>query len=155
MATGKRWPLPGEGWFFRALYSASVLDALSLAAERQHPLPETLRALAESDPRGWIRRRLKQALVDIEAGREWCESLYAQGLLRRTDVAVLRSAQRTGNLAWAIQEMADGNRRSFFRRLETCIHIGLPPIVIMIGIVVLFIVAALFLPLVVMIESLT
>ena len=154
LVAGVRWTLPGEARLTRALHAAAVLDALSLGAENQYPLSKVIAALAWSHPNRWVRRRLKSVLDDIEAGGDWCESLRLRGLLRRADVSVLQAAQRTGNLAWAIQEMARSNRRSFSRRLQALVHVAMPPIVILIGILVRFVVAALFLPLIKLIESL-
>jgi type II secretory pathway component PulF len=142
------WDLPGMGRFTRRLDAAQILDTLSLVAGQHRPLREGIAALAASYPKSDVRRRLRQAMADIAIGRDWCESLLWQGLIGRTDLAILLAAQRAGNLSWALREMADGNRRRVAYRVQAAAQLLFPPIVIAMGLVVMFIVVALFLPLV-------
>jgi type IV pilus assembly protein PilC len=147
--------MPGTEWFTRRLDSAQILDTLSLVAAQRRPLPEGIASLARSYPKKNIRRRLREALADIEMGRDWCESLLWQGLIRRPELAILQAAQRAGNLAWMLREMADSGRRRLAYRVQAVSQAILPPIVIVMGLVVMFIVVALFMPLVALIQKLT
>jgi len=61
---------------------------------------------------------LRKVLREVEAGADPLVRLAARGLLGRADLAVLQAAQRLGNLAWALREMADSNRRRLVQRLE-------------------------------------
>jgi type II secretory pathway component PulF len=148
------WDLPGMGRFTRRLDSAQILDTLALVAGQQRPLLEGFIALAQSYPKSKIRRRLQAAADDVAAGRDWCESLFRHGLIRQPELAVLHSAQRVGNLPWALHEMAESVRRRLVYRVQTIAQLIFPPIVILMGLVVLFVVVALFLPLVSLIEHL-
>jgi general secretion pathway protein F len=147
--------MPGTAWFTRRLDSAQILDTLSLVAGQQRPLPEGIAALARSYPKKSIRRRLREAVADIEVGRDWCESLLWHGLIRRPESAILQAAQRAGNLPWALREMADSGRRRLAYRVQAISQVLLPPIVIAMGLVVMFIVVALFVPLISLIQKLT
>ena len=73
-------------------------------------------------------------------------------MIRRADLAVLQAAQRVGNLPWAMQEMADSARRRFIYRLQAIVQAVFPAVVICFGLMVMFIVVALFLPLVTLIQ---
>ena len=146
--------IPGAAWFTRRLDSAQILDTLSLVADQQRPLPEGIAALARFYPKKNVRRRLRQALADIEVGRNWCESLLWQGLIRQPQSAILQAAQRAGNLPWAMREMADSGRRRLAYRVQAISQAVLPPIVILMGLAVMFIVVALFLPLISLIQAL-
>ena len=146
--------LPGIARLVRRLDSAQILDILALVARQQRPLPEGIAALAQSYPKKDIRRRLRQAMADIAAGRDWCESLREQGLIRRPELALLQAAQRVGNLPWALTEMADSVRRRLAYRVQAAVQILFPPAVIVMGLVVMFIVVALFLPLISLIQKL-
>jgi type II secretory pathway component PulF len=148
------WDLPGMGWLARRIDTARILDALALAAGAQRPLPEGIASLGRSYPNRNVRRRLCRALAEIEAGRDWCESLYRQGLIRRPELAVLRAAQRVGNLPWALGELADSVRRRLGYRLQAMAQWLFPPMVIAMGLVVMFVVVALFLPVVALIQKL-
>ena len=61
---------------------------------------------------------------------------------------MLQAAQRAGNLPWAMQEMADSGRRRFLYRLQAIVQAVFPAAVICFGLMVMFIVVSLFLPLV-------
>ena len=60
-----------------------------------------------------------------------------------------------GNLPWALHEMADSNRRRFIYRVQAVAQTAFPPVVIVFGLIVMFIVVALFEPLVVLIQKMT
>ena len=148
-----RWELPGLGRLTRRLDSAQVLDALALNAAAERPMTEGLAALARSYPKRSIRRRLVRAQADIQRGCDWSDSLRRQGLIRQPEVVLIRSAQRVGNLAWAMTEMADSARRRYTYRVQALIQVLFPPLVVAMGLAVMFIVVALFLPLVTLIQK--
>jgi type II secretory pathway component PulF len=148
------WDLPGMGRFTRRFDSAQVLDTLALVAGQHRPLPEGIAALAQSYPKEHIRRRLRLVMAEIASGGDWCESLCRHGLMRQPELAILHSAQRVGNLPWALHEMADSVRRRLAYRMQALTQVLFPPIVILLGLVVMFIVVALFLPLLSLITKL-
>lgn len=150
-----QWTLPGTYWLVRRLDTAVILDALALAAQRQRPLAEALAGLARSYPRRAARRRLQAVVRDLHAGADWCASLFAHGLIKRADLAILRAAGRVGNLPWALKEMADSNRRRLGYRLQALVQMLFPPVVLAIGALVMFTVVSLFMPLIALIENLT
>ncbi len=131
-----------------------ILDTLALAAAQQRPIVDGIAALARTYPNPDIRRRLRRAGIDAEGGQDWCESLCRRGLICRPEMAVLQAAQRVGNLPWALREMADSARRRFVYRLQAIAHLAFPPLVIVIGLAVMFVVVALFVPLISLIEAL-
>lgn len=140
------WDLPGIERLTRRFHAAQILDALALVAGSQRPLPEGLDALVRSYPQAAIRRRLERAAADMASGGEWCESLLRRGLLGQAERAVLEAAQRVGNLPWAMTEMADSARRRLAHRVQAVIQIAFPPVILLIGLMVMFVVVALFLP---------
>jgi len=148
------WDLPVLAPLVRRLHAANILDSLALVAGRQRPMVDGVADLAAAYPKGDIRRRLGRAAEDIRAGRDWCESLQRCGLLRRADLAILQAAQRVGNLSWAMQEMAQSGRRRLAYRLQAIAQAVFPAIVICLGLMVMFIVVSLFMPLVALILKL-
>jgi type II secretory pathway component PulF len=149
-----QWDPPGIARLTRRLDSARILDTLALVARQQRPLWEGIAALAQSYPKSDIRRRLSQAMGDIQAGGDWCESLRRRDLIRQPELAILQAAQRVGNLSWALHEMADSTRRRLGYRVQAIAQFLFPPIVICMGLIVMFIVVALFLPLIALIQRL-
>ncbi len=141
--------------FVRRLDAARVLDALALGVSRQRPLPECLATLAESHPKRAMRWRLQNVVQEIRAGGDWCESLRGQDLIRQPEFAILQAAQRVGNLPWAMREMAESGRRRLVCHVHAFCQGAFPPIMILMGLAVGFIVVALFMPLVCLIQRLT
>ena len=139
----------------RRLDTAIILDALSLTTESERPMPEALTTLAARYPKPSIRRRLRNAWLKVADGQDWCESLVANRLLNQADAGLLQSAIRTGNLPWAMREMADSNRRRFAYRLHAMLQIVFPAVLGTIGLVVCFYVVACFLPLIELIKHLS
>ena len=149
------WDLPGMGRLMRRADTALILDSLGLAAAKDRPMLDAVRDLEESYPKPAIRRRLRRAAAAVAAGEDWCESLFRQGLIGRADRAILLAAQRVGNLPWALREMADSNRRRLLYRSQALVQALFPPMVIFFGLIVMYIVVALFWPLIALIEKLS
>jgi type II secretory pathway component PulF len=147
------WNPPGTGRFLRRLDSAVILDALALVTERGQPLSGGLDALAQSYPDRSVRQRLRRVVGDIARGLDSTGSLLAHGLLSRADAAVLRAAQRVGNLPWAMAEMADSNRRRLAYRIHVLLQTVFPLVIIVYGIITMLFVTALFMCLPAMIEK--
>jgi len=150
-----RWELPGINPLLRRLDTAAILDALSLATRRRQPLTQTLDTLTRTYPKWTIRRRLWAAAQQVAEGTDWCRALQAQRLLKPVDVAVLKAAERVGNLPWAMEEMANGNRRRWAYRLQAAMQMIYPPLLIVGTGIVMFVVVGLFLPLIKLINNLT
>jgi len=136
------------------LDTAAILESLALVTERQRPLTEGIVALAIHYPKGWVRRSLDRTLAAIRAGADWIDSLRAQGLIRPADSAVLRAAERVGNLPWAMREMAEGNRRRFNYRTYVLLQWLFPLAILLVGLTVALYAAACFTPLVTLIQRL-
>jgi protein transport protein HofC len=147
--------LPGTHRLLRRLDAGVILRALALAAEREGSLVDTLTTLATTYPKWSIRSRLRRAAADVVGGRAWQESLLARGLIRSADAAVLEAAERAGNLAWALREMAQSNERRLVYRLEVLIQLLSPLVVLGVGALVALFVVGYFLPLAKLIEDLS
>jgi protein transport protein HofC len=145
---------PGVSRLVRRLDSANILDGLALVAGQQRPMPEGIAALAREYPKWNVRRRLRRAADDVQAGRDWAESLFRRRLIGKCDLAILQSAQRANNLAWALHELADGNRRRFAYRLQAFLQLAYPPVILLLGAAVACIVIGMFIPLIALIQKL-
>jgi type II secretory pathway component PulF len=153
------------GWFprnlpvvwrlFKRYDGALVMRGLALGIRRGMPLPPALRLVAESYPLSIIRWRLRTAAERVEAGLDWCESLRQTGLIAQADAAVLRAAQRAGNLPWALEEMADSALRRQVMHIMAWLQILFPIALVGVGIFVFVFVCGLFLPLISLIQGLT
>jgi protein transport protein HofC len=158
------WPFSFLGWeyvhvplidrLFVRRHTALVLRCLGWVVEAGRPLPWGIELLSRWYPTRWVRGRLERAAVDVAHGDTWTTALARQGLLRAADVALLESAQRVGNLPWAMRETADGGERRLAYRLQIVVDTLFPLVVVALGMLVGLIAVSFFTPLVVLIGRL-
>jgi type II secretory pathway component PulF len=132
-----------------------VMRLLALAVRESLPLDTMIGLLSRSYPRSNVRARLSAAGERILAGEPWCDSLHDTGLIGTTETAVLKSATRVGNLAWALDEMAASSLRRVSYQLRLWLNILFPLTLLVFGLIVAFHVIGLFAPLVHLIGGLT
>lgn len=147
--------LPLVDRLMRRLYVASLLEALSLVVSKQRPVEETIAAMARWCRRRPIRRRLEAVCADLAQGENWCESFSARGLIGTTDLIVLKSAQRAGNLSWALREMAQSGRRRIAYRLTALLQVAYPLVILSLGFLAMIYAVGFFIPVVSLIQRLT
>lgn len=133
--------------------TASVLRLLALSVEQNRPLPETIKFLSLNCAHALLRKRLSRAAVAIDRGSPWSESLQTAGVIGIADAALLRAAERVGNLSWALDELGDGVERRIGYRLTATLNVLVPVVVLAVGTVVLATAAAAFLPLIALIQG--
>jgi type II secretory pathway component PulF len=68
-------------------------------------------------------------------------------LIGAADAAVLAAAQRSGNLSWALAEMADSFQRKATYRLQALAQVVLPLMMVPVGIFMCLLMVAYFAPL--------
>ena len=147
-------PFPAIG-LGRRFERSRLLRGLSLAVGARQPLGATLAALARSYPNRSISRRLEVCGQEVAGGGNWISSLTKHRLIGRREAAVAESAQRVGNLPWALGELADSNERRLIYQLEAALNIASPLILLMWGGVIFFFAVAFFMPLVKLISSMS
>jgi type II secretory pathway component PulF len=150
-----RYELPGLNRFWLRSDGALVMRALSFAVQQGRELGPAVRLLAEQYPRPSVARRLERAAAGIDRGANWCDALQSERLLTATDAALLKAAQRVGNLAWALEEMSEGSLRRWAFRWKILVDIAFPLLILALGLLVMFIVVGLFVPLVSLIQGLS
>jgi type II secretory pathway component PulF len=145
-----RW-ITWEPWLVRRLWrrmhTAWILRYLSFLVEQGRPMDQGVRLLAANYPAAYIGQRLYHACGMMAGGHAWCDALAAQNLIRPSDAAVLRAAERAGNLAWAMSEMSESNLRRLGLRLRTALSTGFPLLILVFGVVIFLVAVGLFLPL--------
>jgi type IV pilus assembly protein PilC len=140
--------------FFKRYDGALIMRGLSLAIRRGMGLPQAMRLVADCYPIRIAGGRLTKAADRVAAGMNWCDSLRNAGFISGADVAVLSAAERVGNLDWALEEMADSSIRRQIYRVQACLQLVFPVVLVLIGMAVGFFVVGLFIPLVSLIQGL-
>jgi len=149
------WDLPGTGPLMRRFHTAPILDALCMTADRGLPFHDAVATMARWYPKRSVRLRLLGVLADVEAGADWAESLAGHDLIKRAELAVLKSAQRVGNLPWALREMAASSRRRLAYRLQGVAQVLFVLVIVSFGLMIGTFYISYFLPLIRLIQSLT
>jgi type II secretory pathway component PulF len=150
-----QWEPPPINWFTRPYHRAALLTALARLVEEGGRLPQGLSLLAQWYPQELIRARLGIAERQTSGGVDWCDALLQQRLLTPSDAAVLKAAERARNLPWAMREMAARSWRRVTTRVGVLNHVVMPLAVVAMALPVAFLVIALFLPLIKLIQVLT
>ncbi|MDA1055299.1 MAG: type II secretion system F family protein [Planctomycetota bacterium] len=147
--------LPLINWFVLRLDGGLVMRCLALSVKQRRPLPEMIWLLANLYPKSSVRKRLTRAGQALNNGEHWCPALRRAKLLRPSDVAILTAAERSGNLEWALEEMADSSIRRLAYRLRLALNILFPAVLVVFGGFIGFVVISLFMPLVALIQGLS
>ena len=147
--------IPGVDLVSQGTHVAVVLRLLAVATERNQPLDGMLRSLAESYSPGMLSRRLTAVADDAAQGRHWCESMRRQRLISTTEQVLLQSAERVGNLSWALRMVAERRARRFSYRMQVLFQILSPIVVLILGAGVMLFVVGMFMPLVDLVSNLS
>ena len=152
---GTLWPrIPAVRTVVNWIDMAPVLRMFALTTERNRPLSTVIRAVAEHHPKRSMRLRMWRVAFGTDDGLPWQEALVRQHFLSTEDAALLSAAQRGGNLHWALREMASDFERRAATRLQAVSQIVLPLFILPIGLIVAWVVMALFAPIVQLITGL-
>jgi type II secretory pathway component PulF len=139
---------------FLRRHSILILRCLAMVVEGGRPIGPALKTMAVAYPARWVGDRIGGAYLAIERGHDWLESLWRYRLIARTDAALLESARRSGNLPWALRELADAGGRRLQYRLQVIGQVLFSVALLILGGFVGFVAMAYFFPLVQLIESL-
>ncbi len=108
------------------------------------PIPDILATLANHYRIARIRAKLDNARALIQDGVPWIDALAGTRLIRASDAAVLRAAQRAGNLEWALREQAASSSRGWGSLVKRILVLLFPILLALMGFVVLLVAMAMF-----------
>jgi type II secretory pathway component PulF len=140
---------------FRRRRLAHVLRILSVATQTREPLAEVLRRVSIVFPSAPIRNQLGPAVAAVRAGVDWREALHDARIITTSERALLNSAERAGNLPWALRQIALRREKRAVYRLVAAVQVLFPIAILVFGGFVAFVVVSLFIPLVKLISALT
>lgn len=148
-----RWYFPGVGRLYQQHVQGRVLQLLSIVLATQKPIPQAVDFLVQEDyGPALVRNRLRTLRHRIEQGHDLADALHGCGLLPGSMVPLVHSAQRVGNLPWALAELGQARTNRLLRILSLGSTLLSPVVILAIGLLVGFIVKGMFLPLVKLLE---
>lgn len=139
--------LPVVGRLFSPLNTVSIQQLLAVTVREKRPLVGSLELLATHCPASRARSRLHGAIRRITSGEHWCDALRRARFMSRAQCAVFRSAEQAGNLAWALNEMADSRVRRAAHRAQAVLSVLFPLGVFGLALCVLFVMLSIVMPL--------
>jgi type II secretory pathway component PulF len=145
----------GIGGLLTRVDLPDVLRNLSLVTAAGLPVERGLATIAREHQRTNIRRRSAVALAECRAGRNPWQALAHAGLIRAAEADLLQSAQTSGNVPWALRELADAIDQRRWFRWAAAIEVLQPVAVALLGIIVLLICVGFFMPLVTLVNDLS
>ena len=84
-----------------------------------------------------------------------CDRCQRSEYVHETEQVLLQSAERVGNLSWALRMVADRRARRFSYRMQVLLQILSPIVVLILGAGVMLFVVGMFMPLVDLIVNLS
>jgi type II secretory pathway component PulF len=145
---------PFSDRWFRGRRLADILRILAVATEERQPLADVLNRIALEYPSSTIRRQLVPAAEALRGGTEWHEALFKSRIVSRAEAALLKTAERAGNLPWTFRQIATRREKRAVYRLASALQVVYPIVILILGSFVGFFVISLFIPLVKLIEGL-
>jgi type II secretory pathway component PulF len=142
------------GRFFVRIDTPGILRSLGRAVSAQQPLDFSVERVADRHRRAAVRKQLNQVSLAVARGADCWEALHERRFITRHELAVLQSAQRAGNLPWALQQVAESIERRLGYRFGQLGEFLQPVLVMSVGLTVLFFCVGIFWPLVYLIRSL-
>jgi len=125
-----------------------VLRFLHITTESGRPLLGAFDTLSHSTSNRLLAERFAAILQDIHKGNDCWTAMHDYSLLTPSEVRLLQSAQRAGNLSWALKAIARSIERRINYRMMLVREYVEPAFIVGLGALVGIIVIGLFLPLV-------
>jgi type II secretory pathway component PulF len=130
------------------LETPGVLRSLSQAVAARRPLAAALTGLELHHRRRHVRNRIRRVRDALMRGGDCFQQLCRHGLISAREAAALVSAEKTGNLAWTLEGLADNIESRKRAREQVIIETVQPAVVIGLGLIIFSVCVAMFIPLI-------
>lgn len=147
--------IPLFGRWCQRLDLPNLLRIFASTVRQKRPLDETVNAISASHKRAAVRTSMDEVYSLMAAGEDPWQAMRSQKLLTQHELGALRSAQRAGNLPWALEQLAESLERRLSFRWKAWLELLQPLIVVVLGLTVGFICISMFLPLVKLLNDLS
>lgn len=134
--------------------AALALRAMADCVDKGRPIPDSLRLIAEAFPKQSTKRRLVRVVNRVNRGEDWCAAMVSEKLVSQAGGAVLSSAGRVNNLAWALREQSDAILRKLQYRTDVTSRIIAPLLIFGVALPVGIFAVAMILPLISIVTNL-
>jgi type IV pilus assembly protein PilC len=132
-----------------------ILRQLSLAAISGHPLSEALDCVLVDLPPGRAATRISGVRHQAHAGEDVITAMRSGGLLTQREAVFLQCSQQNRHLDWALRHLAEAIEVRRLQQVRRLLNILGPGLLIGLGMLVLFVCVAMFLPVVKLVNDLS
>lgn len=143
------------GRVFMRCHTPDILRALSQSVALGVPITRALAPISRYARPYSLRRRISRVISAIEHGTPGWRALHSAGVLTFYETAALESAERVGNLPWALESIASSLERRLSFRIRVLLEFLGPLLIVAIALVIGMIVIAIFLPLIKLLNDLS
>ncbi len=152
------WPVLWQQWAGRWIvrpHAPDLLRSLAGTVAVGAPLERGLDPFVSSSGPILLQRRAAAVRLALSQGEPCWELLARAGFLTQNEVVLIEAAQRAGNLPWALHTLADSLDRHLCFRFTAILELLRPVAILILGAIVGFVVIAMFLPLVKLLNDLS
>jgi type II secretory pathway component PulF len=139
---------------FRRTDTANFLRVLAVGVRHRFPIPAILEMYRWTVPSEYLRKRGTAIQRAVEQGGDWIDALCREGFASRPEASLLQSAQRTGNTATVLDQLAQSKERSQIRRDDLFGKLVFISLIFLFGAFIGTFTIAMFIPLTTLVTSL-
>ena len=132
-----------------------VLRLLSVTAATHRPLQETLHSVISDLRPGRAATALSGVRYRVESGQDCVTALRNERLINDREEAFLQATVRTGHLDWGFRHLGRSMELRRLRWMKRIVSLLEPAIILLAGVFVMFVVVAMFLPLIKLLNDLS
>lgn len=154
-SSGTRFQFLSPRKYLPRLDIGPVLQQLGVVVEDGKNLTDGLRVLASQHPNATVWRRLSFVFEGVTAGENCWLLMQKKRLLRTRERQLLESAERTGNLGWALKTLGQQIERKQDARGSAMLQLVKPICICALAIPVLFFGVAMIVPIIKLISSMS
>ena len=141
-------------WLVRP-HASDVLRSLASTVEMGTPIERGFDPFVTSSGPILLQRRAAAIRLGLSQGESCWNLLAREGFLKPNEIYLIETAQRAGNLPWALNALADSLDRRWLFRLRAVIELLRPAAILFLGAIVGFVTIAMFLPLIKLLNDLS
>jgi len=140
---------------FRSTDAAKFLRIFAVGVRHRFSIPAILERYRWTVPSDYLRKKGVKIQKAVEQGGDWIDAVRRAGFVSRPEASLLQSAQRTGNTATVLDQLAQSKERSQIRKDDFFSKMAFIPLVFLLGAIIGVFVIAMFLPLLTLITTLS
>ena len=143
--------------FRRIFYStdaAKFLRIFAVGVRHRFSIPAILERYRWTVPSDYLRQKGMRIQKSVEQGGVWIDAVRRVGFVNEPEASLLRSAERTGNLATVLDQLAQSKERSQIRKDDLFSKLMFIPLVFLLGGVIGTFVIGMFMPLLKLVSDL-